>query len=88
MSQCHSEALAEESLSSACWFYEILHGVYPEPKIETLRFTQGDKERRVQNDINGIPIIVTQSLEGEGRDGGGITIWTFFSLRLAKLILR
>ena len=22
--------------------FQILHGVYPEPKIETLRFTQGD----------------------------------------------
>jgi hypothetical protein len=30
---------------------EILHGVHPEPKIETLRCTQGDKRRRVQNDI-------------------------------------
>ena len=30
----------------------ILHGVYPEPKIETLRFTQGEKWRRVQDDTS------------------------------------
>src|SRR4030043_551611 len=29
---------------------EILHGVYPEPMNETLRFAQGYKWRRVQND--------------------------------------
>ncbi len=41
--QCHSEAQAEESQSYKIRFHEILHGVYPEPKIETLRFTQVDR---------------------------------------------
>ena len=44
---------------------EILHGVYPEPKDQTLRFTQGDRRRRVQNDKHGISLITTQSLKGE-----------------------
>ena len=51
---------------------EILHGVYPEPKDQTLRFTQGDRRRRVQNDRrrvqndkHGISLITTQSLKGE-----------------------
>jgi len=60
---------------------EILHGVYPEPKDQTLRFTQGDRRRRVQNDRrrvqndrrrvqndkHGISLIATQSLMGEGQ---------------------
>ena len=35
-------------------FYEILHGVYPEPKTETLHFAQVDTWRRVQNDKKGV----------------------------------
>jgi hypothetical protein len=66
VSQCHSEALAEacpeqsEGTSEILHFVQddtlcqILHGVYPEPKNETLRFAQGDKWRRVQNDKHGI----------------------------------
>jgi hypothetical protein len=45
-------------------FYEILHGVHPESKIETLRFTQGDKRRMT---ITAFLPITTQSLRGEGR---------------------
>jgi hypothetical protein len=48
---------------------QILHGVYPETKTETLRFAQGDSWRRGQNDKNGIPLITTQSLEGRGGIG-------------------
>ena len=47
------------------WFYEILHGVYPELNYEILRFAQNDK-RRVQNDKHGISLIMTQSLRVEG----------------------
>jgi hypothetical protein len=36
---CHSEQ-SEESRQIS--IFQILHGVYPEPKVETLRFTQGD----------------------------------------------
>jgi len=47
------------------WFYEILHGVYPELNYEILCFAQNDK-RRVQNDKHGISLIMTQSPRGEG----------------------
>jgi len=67
-----SEACPEQSEGT----HEILHGVYPEPKSETLplRFTQGqgDTWRRVQNDKHGISLIATQ-FPGE-RDSIGI-IW-------------
>ena len=72
VSQCHSEALAEES-DTKChpersegsaellrFAQYKLHGVYPELKSETLRFTQGDTWRRVQNDKHAISLIVTQ----------------------------
>ena len=36
---CHSERSEESHPINKL---QILHGVYPEPKIETLRFTQGD----------------------------------------------
>ena len=62
VSRCHSEASAEES-DTKChpersegsheflrYAQDKLHGVYPEPTNETLRYTQGDKCRRVQND--------------------------------------
>ena len=83
VSQCHSEALAEACPEQSEGTHEILHfvqddtlcqilhGVYPEPKSETLRFAQGDTWRRVQNDKHGISLIVIQPLvgeeEGEGR---------------------
>ena len=44
---------------------EILHGVYPEPVAEILHFVQNDR-RRVQIDKDGIFLITTQSLKGEG----------------------
>jgi len=82
VSQCHSEALAEECPEQSEGTHEILHfvqddtscqilhGVYPEPKSETLplRFTQGqgDTWRRVQNDKHAISLIVTQPPKGEG----------------------
>jgi len=78
--QCHSEMLAEACPEQSEGTHEILHfvqddtscqilhGVYPEPKSETLplRFTQGqgDTWRRVQNDKHGISLIVTQPPRG------------------------
>ena len=52
MSQCHSEALAEACPEQSEGTHEILHGVYPEPIRKTLRFTQGDRWRRVQDDTS------------------------------------
>src|SRR4030042_7121029 len=46
-------------------FYEILHGVYPEPKFETLRFTQGDRGEGFRMTDIAFPPIMTQSLVGE-----------------------
>ena len=90
VSSCHSEALAEACPEQSEGTHEILHfvqddtscqilhGVYPEPKSETLprprptkrnrdgRFTQGDTWRRVQNDKHAISLIVTQPPRGEG----------------------
>ena len=67
--KCHPER-SEGSAELLRFAQYKLHGVYPEPKSETLplRFTQGqgDTSRRVQNDKHGISLIVTQSLGGEG----------------------
>jgi len=43
--------------------YEVLHRVYPGPKTETLRFAQGDRRRRVQNDKYGVSPISIQPPE-------------------------
>jgi hypothetical protein len=51
MTICHSEQSEESRQINV---FQILHGVYPEPKIQTLRFTQGDKRRRVQDDKTGL----------------------------------
>ena len=51
MTICHSEQSEESRQINV---FQILHGVYPEPKIQTLRFTQGDKRRRVQYDKTGL----------------------------------
>jgi hypothetical protein len=51
MALCHSERSEE---SNHINIFQILHGVYPEHKIETLRFTQGDKWGRVQDDKSGL----------------------------------
>ncbi|MCJ7803112.1 MAG: hypothetical protein MUP18_00765, partial [Desulfobacterales bacterium] len=65
--KCHPER-SEGSAELLRFAQYKLHGVYPEPKSETLplRFTQGqgDTWRRVQNDKHGISLIVTQSLMG------------------------
>jgi len=45
-------------------FYEILHRVYPEPKIETLRFTQGDSGEGFRMTNLHFKVIATQSLKG------------------------
>ena len=42
-------------------FYEILRGVYPEPKIETLRFTQGDSGEGFRMTNLHFKVIATQS---------------------------
>jgi hypothetical protein len=51
MTICHSEQSEESRQINV---FQILHGVYPEPKIQTLRFTQGDKRQRVQDDKTGL----------------------------------
>ena len=51
MALCHSEQSEESNHINV---FQILHGVYPEPKIETIRFSQGDKCRRVQDDKLGL----------------------------------
>jgi hypothetical protein len=78
VSQCHSEAVAEACPEQSEGTHEILHfvqddtscqilhGVYPEPKSEALRFAQGDTWRRVQDDKHAISLIVTQPPRGEG----------------------
>jgi hypothetical protein len=48
---CHSEEQSDEACPERSeGTHEILHGVYPEAKRKTLRFTQGDRWRRVQDD--------------------------------------
>jgi hypothetical protein len=47
MDVCHSEQSEESHQINKL---QILHGVYPETKSKTLRFTQGDRWRRVQDD--------------------------------------
>jgi hypothetical protein len=42
--------LSESEESRFELVYEILHGVYPEPKDEILRVAQDDNRRRVQDD--------------------------------------
>src|SRR4030042_4858787 len=51
-------------------FYEILHGVYPEPKVEALRFTQGDRGEGFRMTDIAFPPITTQSPKGRGRSEG------------------
>jgi hypothetical protein len=46
-------------------FYEILHGVYPEPKFETLRFTQGDRGEGFRMTSMGY-LPLRHSLKGRG----------------------
>lgn len=48
-SECIEWQSRKKSISSIPPF-QILHGVYPEPKAEILRFTQGNKWRRVRDD--------------------------------------
>jgi len=70
--KCHPER-SEGSHKFLRYAQDKLHGIYPEPKTETLPpyliRGQGDTWRRVQNDKHVIPPIVIQP--PVGRWGGG-----------------
>jgi len=61
---CHNVILRPEPKNLSLIthrFHEILHGVYPEPKSETLRFTQGDSGEGFRMTNSHFKVIATQS---------------------------